>query len=254
LDLAQPDAARRVIERLRPRAVINCAAYTQVDRAETDEAACRAINATGVAALAEACRAVDCTLVQISTDYVFCDAPPMDRPWREDDPPAPRGVYAVTKWEGEQAAATAPRHLIVRTCGLYAAANQPQAKNFVNTMLRLGREREEVRVVNDQHCTPSYAPHVATAVLALLEAAELGRAAWGTYHVTNRGATTWHDFAAEIFRLAEISVRLAPISSEAFAAPAPRPKYSVLDVSKFHALGVFEMPTWQAALRERLSS
>ena len=251
-DLTDSSSVREVIQALRPRAVINCAAYTQVDRAEDNQAVCRAVNAQAVAALADACRQADCPLVQISTDYVFCDAPSLGRPWLETDAPAPRGVYAVTKWEGEQAATSLPRSLVVRTCGLYAGANQPDAKNFVNTMLRLGRERDELRVVNDQHCTPSYVPHVAAAVLALLDAAEAGRAPWGLYHMTNRGATTWHAFAAEIFRLAGIDVRLQAIRSEEYAAPAPRPRYSVLDTMKFDRLGVYQLPPWKTAVRERL--
>lgn len=251
-DLSEPASIRQRVQELRPAAVINCAAYTQVDRAETDEAACRTVNATAVQVLAEACRRVDCPLVQISSDYVFCSEISPGRPWLETDPPSPRGVYAITKWEAEQAAALAPRHLILRTCGLYAGPDQPSARNFVNTMLRLGRERGEVRVVHDQHCTPSYVPQVAAAVLALMEGALAERAAWGIYHVTNRGAVTWHDFAAEIFRLAKLDVRLTAISSAEFAAPAPRPAYSVLDVNKFTALGLYDLPAWQDALRERL--
>ena len=120
LDLTDRAAVRETLRRLTPRAVIHCAAYTQVDQAETDAARCRAVNVTAVESLAEACRELDSPLVQISTDYLFAGSPGIGRPWREDDPPVPKGVYAVTKFEGEQAAAAWPKHLIVRTCGLYA--------------------------------------------------------------------------------------------------------------------------------------
>ncbi len=132
---------RAVVDRmleLKPAAIINCAAYTQVDKAETDAEKCQAVNATAVEHLAQACGMLDCPLLQISTDYIFGAAGGPGRPWREDDPPSPQGVYARTKWEGEQAARRHGKHLIVRTCGLYARPSDPRAVNFVRTMLRLG--------------------------------------------------------------------------------------------------------------------
>ncbi len=154
---------RAVVDRmlgLKPAAIMNCAAYTQVDKAETDAEKCQAVNATAVAHLAQACGVLGCPLVQISTDYLF-GAAGSARPWREDDPPSPQGVYARTKWEGEQAARQHRRHLIVRTCGLYARPSDTRAVNFVRTMLRLGDTRPELRVVADQQCTPTYVPHLA---------------------------------------------------------------------------------------------
>ncbi len=219
LDLAQDGAALPTLARLRPAAVINCAAYTQVDQAETEPEACFAVNAVGVQRLAQACREVDCPLVQISTDYVFGAAG--DRPWKEDDPPAPAGVYARSKLAGEDAAQLSPRRLIVRTCGLYASAGHPAARNFVNTMLRLGQSRRTLRIVNDQRCTPSYAPQVAEAVLFLLEAAMAGQADWGLYHITNQGSATWFEFAAEIFRQTGASPQLEAITTEEYGAAAP---------------------------------
>ena len=124
LDLTDRAAVLETLRRLAPRAVIHCAAYTQVDPAETDAARCRAVNVTAVESLAAACRELDSPLVQLSTDYVFAGRPGIGRPWREDDLPVPKGVYAVTKFEGEQAAAAWPKHLIVRTCGLYARPSQ----------------------------------------------------------------------------------------------------------------------------------
>jgi dTDP-4-dehydrorhamnose reductase len=250
LDLCDGPGILRAVAEARPQLVINCAAYTQVDKAETDVERCRAVNAAAVEHLAEACRRTGCPLVQISTDYVFCGSAQRERPHRESDEPAPRGVYAVTKWEGEQAAARHPQHLIVRSCGLYARPSHAAAVNFVKTMLRLGQSRPELRVVADQQCTPSYVPHLARAILFLAGARGGRPAPWGVYHVVNRGATTWHDFAAEIFRQAGMAVRLTPITTAEYGAASPRPAYSVLDTSKYHALGGPEMPDWQTGLTE----
>jgi dTDP-4-dehydrorhamnose reductase len=236
---------------LQPAAVINCAAYTQVDKAESEPEKCRAVNAVAVEHLARACGKLDCPLVQISTDYVFGAARPDPRPWTEHDPPSPQGVYAQTKFEGERAAAGHPKrkHLIVRTCGLYARPSDPRATNFVKTMLRLGAARPEVRVVADQLCTPTYVPHLARAILFLLDHGGAS-VPWGIYHVTSTGAATWHEFAVEIFRLAGLPVAVRPITTADYAAPAPRPSYSVLDTAAYHRLGGPPMPDWRSALVE----
>jgi dTDP-4-dehydrorhamnose reductase len=244
---------RAVVERmlgLQPAAIINCAAYTQVDKAEVDAEKCQAVNATAVEHLVQACGKLDCPLLQISTDYIFGTAGGPGWPWREDDPPSPQGVYARTKWEGEQAARRHGKHLIVRTCGLYARPSDPRAVNFVRTMLRLGQSRPELRVVADQRCTPTYVPHLARAI-AFLVGAATGRAApWGTYHVTNTGQATWCEFAAEIFRQAGKRVAIHPITTAEYGAPAARPSYSVLDTTAYHRLGGPPMPDWKAALAE----
>jgi dTDP-4-dehydrorhamnose reductase len=245
LDLANPDAVRRVIDELRPSAVINCAAYTKVDLAEKEPDLCRKVNALAVEYLAEACRANDCPLVQISTDYVFGADASRATPYQETDTPGPQSVYARTKLEGEQHAATWEKHLIVRTCGLYAPASR--TGNFVETMLRLAREGKLLRVVDDQFCTPSYVPDVARAVLFLLS-----KAAFGTYHVVNTGETTWRRFAEEIFRQSHLNVSVHPITTEEYHAPAPRPRYSVLDTGKYHQLGGPPMPPWRDALSQYL--
>jgi dTDP-4-dehydrorhamnose reductase len=274
LDLTDADAVLRRMLALKPAIIVNCAAYTQVDKAETEPQRCRAVNATAVEYLVRACRELDCALLQISTDYVFGGPPGTPRPWREDDPPAPQGVYARTKLEGEQFAATYPKHWIVRTCGLYAQASDPRAANFVRTMLRLGAARKELGVVTDQHCTPTYVPHLAEAILFLMgrgpekgDSPHLCEAPFGpfrqmgtvpffrpvprgTYHVTNSGETTWHEFALEIFRLAGMPVAVRPITTAEYGAPAPRPAYSVLDTTAYHRLGGPPMPDWKAALAE----
>jgi dTDP-4-dehydrorhamnose reductase len=250
LDLTDARAVLDTLLRLGPDAVINCAAYTAVDQAESEVKRCRAANAAAVEHLARGCGQLDCPLVQISTDYVFSGQPAPGRPYREDDPPSPQGVYAVTKREGEQAAARHPRHLIVRTCGLYARPTHHRARNFVQTVLRLASARPALRVVADQHCTPSYVPHVARAILFLLGIEGPGPAPWGTYHVTNGGATNWHEFACEIVRLAGLRVALDAISTAEYGAAAPRPAYSVLDTAAYHHLGGPGMPGWKEALVE----
>jgi dTDP-4-dehydrorhamnose reductase len=249
LDLTDGPAVVAQMAATRPEAVINCAAYTAVDKAEIEPEKCRAVNATAVENLVRACEKLDCPLVQISTDYVFGASVTEPRPWREDDPCQPQGVYAKTKFEGELAAAKHPKHLIVRTCGLYARPSDPRAANFVKTMLRLGATRPELRIVNDQHCTPTFVPHLARAILFLLQSGGK-QTPWGIYHVTNTGAATWRDFAAEIFRQAGMNVAIQPITTAEYAAPAARPSYSVLDTTAYHRLAAPPMPDWKAALAE----
>ncbi len=253
LDLTNRRQVLETIRRVRPAALINCAAYTAVDQAEKEPERAEAVNATAVSNLAEVCAEVDCPLIQISTDYVF-GGQSLGRPWREDDQPEPQCVYAATKLRGEQAAAQWTKHIIVRTCGLYARPSDARAKNFVRTILRFARHGRTLQVVNDQHCTPSYVPHVAEAVLFLAGLGDRGLPApWGIYHVTNRGQTTWYDFAVEIVRLAGIDVPVAPITSAEYGALARRPSYSVLDTSRYHAVGGPQMPDWQTALGEYFS-
>jgi len=245
LDITRRHAVVEYIGRIRPAAIINCAAYTAVDCAEASSEACFAVNATAVSYLADAANAVDCALIQISTDYVFHGDASRNAPFVEDDSPSPAGVYAISKHTGETAAAKARRCVIARTCGLYSH----HGDNFVRTMLKLGSEREVVRVVNDQFCCPSNVVDVANAVIHLT----LSGAA-GVYHVTNTGATTWFDLAVEIYRRRRMNVTVEPISTGEYCAPAPRPRYSVLDTSKYHRLpDAPPMPTVMAALYKHLA-
>jgi dTDP-4-dehydrorhamnose reductase len=244
-DVTDFAGAAEQLRAIRPHAVINCAAYTQVDRAEQEPEACLLANAQAVENLARVCESLDCVLVQISTDYVFGAEGVRGTPHRETDPPRPQGVYARSKLAGEEAAQTWPKHFAVRTCGLYAAPEGPprRGRNFVETMLSLGAEGRTLRVVNDQFCTPTFVPDLAEAVGFLLTTG-----AYGMYHVTNAGATSWFDFARAVFQRAGLRPELHPITSAEYGAAAPRPAYSVLDISKYESLGGPRMPTWEEAL------
>lgn len=248
LDLADARRTADTLLRLAPRAIVNTAAYTLVDRAEEEPHRCRAINADAVAVLAHVSRQLDAVLVQISTDYVFGADTTRRTPYTEDDPPGPLGVYAQTKLEAEGHAASWPRHFIVRTCGLYGRLGPRSPGNFAATMLRLARQGTPLRVVNDQRCCPSYVPHVARAIRFLLTTD-----AYGTYHVVNSGDATWYELAVELLRQAKLEVPLTPITTAEYGSRAPRPAYSVLDTTKYHSLPhAPPMPHWQIAVAEYL--
>ncbi len=223
--------------------VINAAAYNFVDRAEDEPELAHAVNATGPENLARWCASHNAVLVHVSTDYVFSDAATRT-PHVETDAPAPASVYAQSKLAGEELVrAACPTHFIVRTCGLYGRAQSAGKGNFVRTMLRMAAEGRPLKVVDDQHCTPSYAADVAVAIWRLLESRR-----FGLYHATNAGETTWHAFASEIFRTAGLNVPVAPIPSRDFPQKAKRPTYSVLDCQKLTATIGAPMPSWQDAL------
>lgn len=254
LDLTDADAVARQLAAIRPDVIVHGAAYTAVDRAEDEPELCRAVNVTAVENLITQAREFDSPLLLVSTDYVFCNSPPRDTPFTEDDPVAPRGVYAQSKVDAERAVAAWPKHWIVRSCGLYARPSDTQARHFVGTMLRLGREGKSLRVVADQICSPTYAPNHARAIGFMIGADGRPPAPAGTYHITSTGGATWHQFAAEIFRQAGLEVDLHPIPSSEYPGKAPRPPYSVLDTARYHRLGGPPMPSWQEALAEYLGS
>ncbi|MEM7312356.1 MAG: dTDP-4-dehydrorhamnose reductase [Planctomycetota bacterium] len=234
---------------IEPTAVINCAAYTAVDKAEEEFDTCHLVNAESVSIIAEICDALEIPLVQISSDYVFGANTKRSVPYRENDATGPLGAYARTKHEGELNAAYWQKHFIIRTCGLYSCADDGpvRGRNFVDTMLHLGRERDELTVVSDQFCTPTYVPHLVTAIEYLLTTED-----YGTYHVVNTGSCSWIEFAGEIFRQSGLEVKLNETTTEAWGAPAPRPLYSVLDTSKFHDLCGPRMPSWQQGIADYL--
>lgn len=249
-DLTDVDALRAALQRHQPRLVINCAAYTLVDHAESEQDRCLAVNATAVEQLAQHCRAADIPLLQISTDYVFGGDATRNQPYREDDRPQPLSIYGWSKLRGEQAAAQSPRHWIVRTCGLYAYG--PQPTNFIEKILALAATRDRLTVVHDQRCSPTYVEHLADALLELVGIRSAVMAPFGIYHVVNQGEVTWYELACELMQQAGLRTEIVPITSAQFGAPAKRPGYSVLACDKFHALGYTPLPHWRMALAEYL--
>lgn len=242
-DITDRELVLREMRALRPDAIVNCAAYTNVDKAEQEVQRCQAVNAEALRYLVAAASGADCPLLHISTDYVFGGDPTRRTPYLESDPPAPQGVYATSKLAGERFALAWPKSCVVRTCGLYAFG--APGTNFVATMLRVGQQHARVRVVYDQYCTPTYVPHLGEALQFLLRTK-----ANGLYHVVNSGQTNWFQFAKEVFHLAGMAVDVLPIASSEWPAAAPRPGYSALDTSKYHALGGPVMPAWQDGLAD----
>jgi dTDP-4-dehydrorhamnose reductase len=245
VDLGQPERIRAVLAELRPDAVVNCAAYNFVDRAESEPETAFAVNAWAVREIARACRDLDCLFVHFSTDHVFGLDAGRTTPWREGDAPGPVSVYGLSKLLGEYLVrANCPRHLVLRTCGLYGAwGSGGKGGNFVETMLRLAGQGKPLRVVHDQTCTPSYTVDVATATAALV-----GSGKHGLFHLTNDGACSWYEFARAIFEAEGVAADVTPITSADYAAPARRPAYSVLDTAAYHALGLPAIQGWREAL------
>jgi len=252
-DLRNPGQLVDLVERLRPRVIINAAAYTQVDQAESEPELAYKINAQAVATLADAARRVGALLVHFSTDYLFDGGG--DRPWREEDRPAPLNVYGLSKWQGEQAIqASGCRHLILRTSWLHS----PYRHNFVKTMLRLGQERESLSVVCDQIGAPTSTAMLASVTLGAIEQALGNPALDGLYHVTAAGEASWYDFAGVIFSEArkhgsdlKIS-QLNAVPTHAYPSAARRPLNSRLDTTRFrHAFGL-ELPHWREGVEDTL--
>jgi dTDP-4-dehydrorhamnose reductase len=251
LDLSNPAKAKAVLESHRPQVVINCAAYNFVDLAETEPEAAFAVNALAIHHLARACREIGSRFVHFSTDYVFGADAQRATPFRETDAPGPIGVYGSSKLAGEYLALNAcPSALVVRTCGLYGLHGTGGKKgNFVETMLRLAREGKALRVVDDQHCTPSYTVDVATTVVALI-----AKEARGLFHVTNSGSCTWHQLARHVFETERLTVQLTAIPTSQYPTPARRPGYSVLALDSLAHAGVATPRPWQAAVEAYLKS
>jgi dTDP-4-dehydrorhamnose reductase len=251
VDISDAAAVRVVINRLGPSVIVNAAAYTAVDKAESDAERAFAVNEQGARNLAQAAQSHRSTLIHISTDYVFDGR--KREPYVEDDPVNPLSVYGRSKQAGERlVTADCERHIILRTawvCGTYGS-------NFVKTMLRLAGERE-VRVVADQRGTPTSAGDLAAAIFAIITMLSEGHDAFGTFHLTNSGATTWHGVAAHIFAWLAANGRTAPhleaITTAEYPTPAARPTYSILDCGRiFQAYGVALRP-WERALDDILS-
>lgn len=254
LDITDAASVTRAVAEYDPQLIVNAAAYTAVDRAESEAERAWAVNCDGVASLAIEAEQLGIPLLHISTDYVF--AGDAVEPYREDDPAGPTGVYGSSKLAGEQAVvANCRRHIILRTSWVFGS----HGNNFVKTMLRLGREREELSVVADQHGCPTSAVSIARLLWALaVRYREMGDLRWGLYHFCGRPACSWHEFAVEIFRQAvELGVlsrapRVRAISTVEYPTLARRPAWSVLDCSKLHEVFGFEQADWRDELRVML--
>ncbi|GAA3945194.1 dTDP-4-dehydrorhamnose reductase [Actinomadura viridis] len=239
LDIGDPEAVRAAVRRHRPATVVNCAAWTAVDAAESAEEAALAVNGTAVEALAAACGETGATLVQVSTDYVFDGRG--TGPYAEDAPTAPLNAYGRTKLAGERAAAGADSY-IVRTAWLYGA----HGPSFVRTMARLAAERDTVSVVDDQVGQPTWTGDLADRIIALVRSG----APFGVYHGTNAGRTSWYGLAREVFTLLGLDPgRVRPVTTAEFPTPAPRPANSVLGHERWAAAGLEPMRDWRDALR-----
>jgi len=262
LDLTSETDIRAMVRSVRPEVIVNAAAYTAVDRAESEEALARTVNAVAPAILAEEARAAGALLVHFSTDYVFDGQ--KQQPYLETDPTGPLGAYGRTKLEGEQAvAASGCAHLTLRTSWVYG----PHGKNFMLTMLRLGAEKPELRVVDDQRGTPNSSRELARFVARVLtageervsaEAIERAKRVSGLYHASAQGAVTWRAFAEAIFegwtrRVKGYSApRVVPITTAEYPTPARRPRNSVLAADRFATVFEIALPDWRRGLEEAL--
>ncbi|WP_237226814.1 dTDP-4-dehydrorhamnose reductase [Rubinisphaera sp. JC750] len=236
LNVDDLDNLAHTLDDHQPQQIINCTAWNQVDLAETDAAAAFHTNALVPRALARYCQQRECRLVHVSTDYVFGGNANPSRGWTEVDRPIPASVYGSSKLAGENFVLTeCPAAQVIRTCGLYGYGGKG---NFVTTMLKLARAGKSLRVVDDQICTPTSVEDLAVAIEALLASSEPG-----LFHVTNRGQTSWFEFAQQIFSLAGVQADLSPVSSVEYGAPARRPAWSVLDCSRFERVTGQTLPS-----------
>jgi dTDP-4-dehydrorhamnose reductase len=240
LDITDLDACLRAVEEHLPEAIVNCAAYTDVDGAESDRDGAMAVNASGAGNVARAAATNGARVVHVSTDYVFSGV--KDEPWMESDPVDPQTVYGLTKLRGEELVAEATaRHAIARTAWLFGVGGT----NFVDTMLRLAAERDEVSVVTDQVGCPTWTGHLADALIELAER----EGDEGIHHLAAQGACSWNELALEVFDQAGVPCRVLPTTSDAFKRPAPRPAYSVLGTERTDPI---VLPRWQDGVRGHL--
>ncbi|GAA4345948.1 dTDP-4-dehydrorhamnose reductase [Hymenobacter saemangeumensis] len=244
-NILNPEGLQALFARYQPSYCINCAAYTAVDKAEDEVELARRVNRDGVANLAQFCGQHGTVLIQISTDFVFAGTG--NQPLVETDEVAPLSVYGLTKLEGELVIPEyTGRYFILRTSWLYSE----YAGNFVKTMLKLGREREELRVIWDQVGTPTYAIDLAGCILTIIDS---GSQAFGTYHYSNEGLTSWYDFATAIFQISQTAVKTVPIRTAEYPTKATRPAYSVMDKSKIKTQLGLAIPHWRHSLQVCLS-
>lgn len=239
LDITNEGAVKRVIKEYSPDAVIHCAAYTAVDKAEDERELCYAVNVLGTRYIAEACKAIDAKIIYISTDYVFGGEG--EKPFDITDIPNPINYYGQTKYEGElEVQNIVNKHFIVRISWVFGS----NGNNFVKTMLRLGKERDEISVVADQVGSPTYTYDLAKLLIKMLATDK-----YGIYHATNEGYCSWYEFACEIFKQAGMEVKVYPIKTEDYPTRARRPKNSRLYKASFTRL-----ESWENALRHYINT
>jgi dTDP-4-dehydrorhamnose reductase len=244
MDITDKDSVNRVIRAAAPDAVIHCAAYTAVDAAEENEEVCRNVNAKGTEYIAGVCQELDIKMMYISTDYVFNGQG--DRPWEPDDEREPLNVYGETKYEGELAVEdNLSKYFIVRIAWVFGV----NGKNFIKTMLNLGKTHDKLTVVADQTGSPTYTYDLARLLADMIETEKYGR-----YHATNEGLCTWYEFACEIFKQAGMDVKVEPVSSDQYPAKAKRPSNSRMNKDKLEKNGFLRLPSWQDALKRYLEA
>lgn len=237
MDITDAASVEKVITEAAPDAVIHCAAYTAVDAAEDNVDLCRRVNAGGTENIARVCKALNCKMMYISTDYVFNGQG--TRPWEPDDEREPLNVYGQTKYEGELAVEALEKFFIVRIAWVFGV----NGKNFIKTMLNLGKTRDHLTVVADQIGSPTYTYDLARLLVDMIETDKYGR-----YHATNEGLCSWYEFACEIFKQAGMNVTVSPVTSDQYPAKAKRPMNSRMDKSKLDEMGFERLPSWQDAL------
>lgn len=242
MDITDAGSVDKVIKESAPDAVVHCAAYTAVDAAEDNVDLCRKINAEGTQNIANVCKELDIKMVYISTDYVFDGEG--ERPWEPDDNRTPLNVYGQTKYEGELAVEnTLEKFFIVRIAWVFGV----NGKNFIKTMLNLGKTRDSLTVVNDQFGSPTYTYDLAKLLVDMVETDK-----YGIYHATNEGICTWYEFACEIFKQAGMDINVSPVLASEYPAKAKRPSNSRMSKEKLTENGFEKLPTWQDALARYL--
>ena len=243
LDITNFKEVKDFVAKTKPEMIINCAAYTNVDKAEEEKSLAKKINTIGPKNLAIVAKKNDCLLVHFSTDYVFGGDLPVEELYREDDKKTPVTVYGNTKLAGEkEIQAHTDKYYIFRTAWLYG-----EGKNFVKTMIKLGRENSQVKVVADQHGSPTYTKDLVDVVEQVLNQ----KLDYGVYHATDLGYTTWAKFAKRIFEMTEINCKVIPVTSEEYGSAANRPKNSMISKERLISLGIY-IPSWEEGLENYL--
>ena len=243
MDITDAHKVNEVITETKPDAVIHCAAWTAVDKAEDEVEACRKVNYEGTRNIVDICERLDLPLMYFSTDYVFDGQG--EEPWNEYDERHPLNVYGQTKYEGELEVERLKKYFTIRISWVFGI----NGGNFIKTMLRLGKERKEVSVVNDQIGSPTYTYDLARLCVDMIQTKE-----YGTYHATNEGICSWYEFACEIFKQANMDVIVHPVDSSQFPTRAVRPKNSRMNKTELDKHGFTRLPSWQDALERYLDT